>query len=100
MPRPFEIEFPDFPVGDMPAMPEGFEDSSWHNDACPCLTSDAAGFTIWVDYADPSLREISGSARFLVGPQKDGVEVSGPTCATEDWNEVLAFLAQHAPART
>ena len=30
-------EFPDFPVADYPTLPEGFADSSWHNDACPSM---------------------------------------------------------------
>jgi hypothetical protein len=29
----FQTEFPDFPVADMPTIPEGLEDTSWRNDA-------------------------------------------------------------------
>lgn len=58
-------EFPDFPVADMPALPEGWIDTSYHNDACPSYTS-PDGVVIWIDYADPAQREFPGQARFTV----------------------------------
>jgi len=86
-------EFPDFRPQDMPAIPKGFVDTSWHNDACPSFTSDQYGLTIWVDYADPTKREYGDThPRFIVNSQDHGVETSGPSLATDDWNEVLAFI--------
>lgn len=96
----FQTEFPDFPAADMPAIPAGFEDTSWHNDSCPSLTSDEIGLTIWIDYLDPALREYQdnqGAAqypRFSVHCQNHGVESSGPSIMTDDWAEVLAFIEQ------
>jgi len=88
----FRTEFPDYPAEDMPAMPEGFEDTSWHNDVCPSFSS--SHFTIWIDYRDPALREHGGAyPRFCVQPMKDGAECSGPTIQTDDWQAVLDFVS-------
>jgi hypothetical protein len=96
----FRKQFPDFPAEDMPAIPAGFVDASWHNDTCPCLVSDAAGLQIWVDYLDPTKREYEGKyPRFSVSQQRAGVEHSGPSIQTDSWDEVLAFIATQ-PDRT
>lgn len=91
-------EFPDFPAADMPSIPEGFEDTSWHNDICPCFTSDALGLTIWVDYADKAKREHPQYQRFSVDPQKNGIECSGDSLMTDDWTEVVAFVEKKRAA--
>ena len=91
----YREEFPDFVPEDMPAIPAGFEDTSWHNDVCPSFTSDACGLTIWVDYPKSQDREFEESVRFSVAPQKDGIEVSGESLATDDWDEVLRFVVAH-----
>jgi len=89
----WQTEFPDFPAADLPAIPAGFEDTSWHNDACPSFTSDQIGLTIWVDYLDPALRELEGAyQRFCVTPQDHGVETTEPSLMTDSWEEVLAFI--------
>lgn len=54
----YRKEFPDFPEADMPALPEGFEDMSWHNDACPSFQHEAKGLCLWIDYADPAMSEM------------------------------------------
>ena len=38
--KDWRIEFPDFPVEDMPTLPEGWVDASWHNDACPSFVNE------------------------------------------------------------
>lgn len=91
----FREEFPDYPAGEMPAAPEGFDDTSWHNDACPSFTSDALGLTIFVDYPTPEDREFPDTRRFSVSSQDHGVETSGPCFDTDDWQEVLDFIAAH-----
>jgi len=89
----WQTEFPDFPAADLPAIPPGFEDTSWHNDTCPSFTSDEAGLTIWVDYLAPASREYEGAyPRFGVTAQDHGVETSGPSLMTDSWEEVLAFI--------
>jgi hypothetical protein len=43
----------------------GFEDVSWHNDACPSLMAmvspdnEEACVKLWVEFADPAMREVS-----------------------------------------
>ncbi len=93
----FQTEFPDFPAADFPALPPGFEDSSWGNDICPCMTSKTAQICIFIDYADVILRELGAdSDRFVVMPlDADGCHTGEqPMLATDDWSEVLTFLAK------
>jgi hypothetical protein len=50
----YKIEFPRFDELDLP-IPDGFEDHSWHNDACPSFAmklSDSNYLRLWVDYKD------------------------------------------------
>lgn len=85
----YRSEFPDFPAADMPVIPAGFKDVSWHNDICPRFVSDALGLEIWVDYADPAHREFPRLHRFSVchdGGDNDLV--------TNDWQAVLAFVEE------
>ena len=84
----YETEFPDFVGVEMPRIPEGWEDTSWHNDACPSWT--VGGLHIFVDHDEPSKRECgSDSKRFTVCDSDDGDVV----VHTDDWQEVLACLA-------
>lgn len=92
----FQTEFPDYPVADMPAMPAhgDFVDTSWHNDTCPSITSDALGLHIWIDFADKSVREFEDGPRFIVVRQGHGIEVGETILETDDWDEVLSFIEQ------
>lgn len=94
----YHTEFTDYPVADMPATPASFTDTSWHNDVCPSFTSDQLGLTIWIDFADKAVREWPDSVRFCVYPQNHGVEVSGESLETDDWNAVLDFVIARAKA--
>jgi hypothetical protein len=78
-------EFPDFT--DMPAIPAGFEDTSWHNDACPRFENAALGLALWCDYADAADREHADGKRFLLCTVDDETLL-----ATDDWNEVTAAI--------
>lgn len=95
----YQTEFPDFPAADMPAIPATFVDTSWHNDMCPSFTSDEIGLLLWVDYLDPSKRKFQDSQgnasypRFSVQSQAHGIETSGPHLDTDDWTDVIAFIA-------
>jgi hypothetical protein len=99
MTQSFRAEFPDFPAEAFPALPPTFVDTSWHNDACPSMTSDAVGISVFVDYPDPDQREFPDTKRFTVTSQEAGVEVSGPFLDTDSWDEVLAFIAARAKER-
>ena len=87
----YRSEFPDFPAGDMPAIPDGFEDVSWHNDAMPRF--EGHGVRIWVDYADKTLREYEDGARFSVCKIEDEND-SRAYLSTDEWAAVLAFIAE------
>jgi hypothetical protein len=88
----FKTEFPDFPEADMPALPEGFSDTSWHNDACPSYSSPS--FHIFIDYADVTQREHPNTSRFTVSKTDDD-EVS-PVLDTDNWSDVLEFIVDEA----
>ena len=92
----YQKEFPEFPVADMPAMPAHgeFVDTSWHNDACPSIASDALGLHVWIDFADKSVREFEDGTRFIVARQDDGIVIGGAILETDDWDEVLAVIEQ------
>lgn len=87
-------EFPDFDLATLPAIPEGWVDASWHNDASPCYEATAHGrlIRIFVDYADAAQREIADGPRFSVQDTAGG-ESAPRDFGTDDWAEVLAYVA-------
>jgi hypothetical protein len=93
----FQTEFPDFPAADMPAIPAGWEDASWHNNSAPSFIA-PGGFNVWIDYLDPANREFDGGKRFLVNKlDADGCFTNDdPDLETDDWSEVLAFIAERS----
>ncbi len=90
----FQSEFPDYPAADMPTLPPGFEDTSWHNNSAPSIENREQRVSIWMDYADESLREFPGGKRFTVNlTEEDGAHLNDEgDLHSDDWNEVLAFL--------
>lgn len=88
----YRIEFPDFPAIDMPAIPEGFADSSWHNDSCPSLISEELGLRIWIDYVQVELREHADDGyRFVLMPDNNDDDITEHVC-TDDWAAILAAI--------
>ncbi len=90
----FQVEFPDFPAADMPAIPEGFKDSSWHNDACPSIISDSLHLSIFIDFANPAEREFPDTDRFIVLQLDPEGCLTGdmPLVATDNWADVIAHI--------
>lgn len=84
----FRTEFPDFDPATMPAIPAGWVDQSWHNDACPSFDT-GTGMLVSVDYAERADREIEEGERFVVMAADCDVLL-----ATDDWAVVLAFVAR------
>jgi len=82
----YRIEFPQYPVADMPALPDGWNDVSWHNNACPCFENVALRAALYIDYLKPEDREFQpcdfadgcGGGRFVV------FEVDSEGCFTDD----------------
>lgn len=70
-------EFPYFDF-DIPALPQGFIDTSWHNDVSPKFErkyDKTHSVIFWVDYLDESRRECGGRqfTVFLQLTDDDGV---------------------------
>lgn len=91
----YRKEFPDYPEDQMPALPEGWEDVSWHNDACPAfrrIIHGEVGVTIYVDYAEAAEREFPECDRFVVFlSHDDGALEDEPRESFEGLAEALAF---------
>lgn len=84
----YRTEFPDFDPATMPALPAHFEDHSWNQDTCPIFSSEWCGVNVGIDYADKTLREYEDGTRFFAS------HVCGEEINTDNWNDVLAFIAQ------
>lgn len=84
----YRKEFPDFPPADMPAMPQGFEDNSWHNDSCPNFISEELGLRIWIDYTEKEKREHDGGTRFALEPSDNEDDITDPIIS-DDWQVIL-----------
>jgi hypothetical protein len=74
----------------------GFEDASWHNDACPSLIAkvspdnEEACVKVWVEFADPAMREVS------VPGDRPGFSVVIVEKNREDEN-VMEFILTESP---
>jgi hypothetical protein len=96
----YQDAFPDFAAADMPAIPEGFEDTSWGNDCCPSFSRTVGKFTltIWVDFADRDQREYPGADRFGLYREdhnaslEDEGDARLPLYEGNDWASLLAAL--------
>jgi hypothetical protein len=88
-------EFPDYSPAEMPAIPPGFDDTSWRNNVCPSFTSDPLGLTLWIDYAAPAEREFPTWPRYRLESQEAGVEVSGFYLESDDFALILAAISNH-----
>jgi len=104
----YRTEFPDFPEADMPAIPQGFVDESWKNDACPHFVSRELSVEVWVDYADaeksefPEIRALTPT-RFtlnrIVVDADGSFEVAAEPwilAISDDWNDILAAILGEA----
>lgn len=92
-------EFPTYDQTALPAIPEGFEDVSWHNDTCPMFQHDGAGLALFIDFRDRKDREFQERDRFAVKRMtmgEDGWELTdeGEYFASDDWAVICAYIAQ------
>lgn len=90
---PFEVEFPDFDAKDMPEIPAGFDDVSWHNDSCPSFMNEAAGLILFVEHIDPAQRDFEEMDRFNLAVWDNGADAS--IVSGNDYEAVLAAIAAH-----
>ena len=70
----YKEAFPDYPE----ALPEieGFSDSSWHNEPCPCLINEELHLRLFIDYADEAQREYSDLPRYFLQPLDEDNQVT------------------------
>jgi hypothetical protein len=89
-------EFSDYDLSTLPAIPAGWIDESWHNDAMPQWR--CGHLWIQVDYADPDMRETKGHSRFCVYRYTDPADPYGESViylTTDDWRSVLVFVSAY-----
>lgn len=87
----FREEFPNFAPATLPDIPAEWKDRSWHNDLCPSWNT-GRGVIVYVDFRDPDQRELDGP-RFMVTGDFEGCGHNEPLIETDDWQAVLAFVA-------
>ena len=87
-----DYEHPGFPADSLPAIPEDWKPSHWHNDTCPSWH--VAGSTeiepfaqVFIEHPDPDQREMAG-CRFLLA-NNYGEELTD----TDDWTALLSAVA-------
>lgn len=87
-------EFPDFAPADMPAIPAGFVDVSWHQDSCPSFFHAAVGLTVQIDHVDRDRREFPDGPRFAIfESDADGARIDGGFEFESDvWADVVAEI--------
>ncbi len=89
-------EFPDY--GEYIELPKGWVDQSWHNDACPSFFHPAKRAVLFLDYADPKKRELTGNCRYgAYAADEDGGRIDGGwEVEGDDLHQVLGQLEYHA----
>lgn len=72
----YKTEFPNFDY-DIPQLPDGFVDVSWHNNVSPSFKrqlKDNLTLTLWIDYLDESKRECGGDQFLVIVHIEDQIE--------------------------
>lgn len=96
----YKTEFPHF--GEIEVeIPDGFEDVSWQNDAYPCFADSKRRLFLWIANRDSAQRELE-TARFMIerggqvidGSLQHGLSRGADLLETEEWSEVIDFLAK------
>jgi hypothetical protein len=83
----YREQFPDFDPATMPAIPAEWQDTSWHNDACPSFRI-GNGKMVFIDHADPAQREFAVT-RFSVQADPEVHNSNDVLLDTDDWSDVL-----------
>ena len=94
----YKTEFPDFKL-DVP-IPAGFVDNSWHNNVMPCWIrelSDERMAVLWIDYADPALRDHPQNARFILHVMDSSITDIQESFVSNNYHEVLQRLEDYFP---
>ena len=88
-----EFRFFDYEI---PTIPEGFVDDSWHNNVCPSFIKvlDDQLITFWVDYKNPKRRERTFGKQFFITtePNNDDINDVNLVFETDSWDEVISKI--------
>lgn len=75
---------------------EGFQDTSWKNDACPSISK--GRIQVYCNYLDPKKREIEDSSLyycFLYSKNQKGFDEPIKELGTDNISDVLDFIKQN-----
>jgi hypothetical protein len=84
-----EFRYFDFEI---PSLPEGFRDDSWHNNVCPSFIRilDDQIITLWVDYKNPKRRELKAKQFFVTSePNNDEINEVTHLFETNSWQVAM-----------
>lgn len=101
LPR-YQREFASFGELDV-SLPQGFTDESWHNDTKPSFVRklwNGYFLRLWIDYQDPSKREVKGQPRFSLTLYNQDMEHISDIGQSEDYEYVKALNESYQPAIT
>jgi hypothetical protein len=90
-------EFPDYDLATLPEIPADWEESSWHNDACPSFMARGDLLHIFVDYADPEFSEFPERAFRFGVYHIDSNADRHELLETNDWPAVVALVETWQP---
>jgi hypothetical protein len=93
MRQDYKTEFSDFDF-EIPQLPDGFEDDSWHNDVCPKFErkyNETQKVVFWVNYKKKSRRECGGCQFIVVIMESEDYFYSEPieVIETNSWNKAI-----------
>ncbi|PPQ35581.1 hypothetical protein SAMN06265338_12616 [Rhodoblastus acidophilus] len=100
--KTFSVEFPDFDPATLPKLPQGFQDDSWHNDACPSFHNAQLRLSIFIDYAAPEMRAFADGVRFhIFRTDEDGgrLPANDASFTSDDWSEIQTYVLAEQFAR-
>jgi hypothetical protein len=95
----YRTEFGNYPIHDMPTLPEGFTDASWGNDVCPHFDHAALRISVWIDYPDKAQREYPDVKRFSVHSIDAEGDCGEMLFESDVWTLVLEFIQDTARDR-
>lgn len=86
----YKYAFPDF-VLDV-QIPEGFVDASWKNDVCPKWYNEAKNMMLYIEYKEPSSREVPEEPRFYLATVDQEQEFIYELAHSDDYQTLLDII--------
>jgi len=89
-------KFPEFTRDELPPMPDGFTDNSWHNDTCPCAIRPIGGayyLVLWVEKKNPAEREYSCAKRYCLTVVTFHSNFAEVVMESDSWADIVSALS-------